>query len=204
MTLTVLGASGALGREVVAQALARGIAVVAVSRHPERLTGHDPRLTRLAADVSDPTAAATALSGADTVIGVLGRTKGDAPGVLTAAAEAIAAGRPRRVVTVGGLGTARSAAQGGWLARTALRVAMGKELPDRNGADDVVLAAGGTVLHCGPFTDHPLSDSRRVVGLADVPRRPFPKGVSRATVAASLLDLAATDDHRGEVVVALD
>lgn len=81
---------------------------------------------------------------------------------------------------------------------------MRKELPDRIAADSAVLAAGGTVFHAGPLSDGPLSPTRRSVGLVGVPRRFFPARVSRATVAAAMLDEAESPRFAGATAVPLE
>ncbi|MFJ3775490.1 NAD(P)-dependent oxidoreductase [Streptomyces sp. NPDC090075] len=203
MTLTVLGASGGVGTELTRQALDRGEEVVAICRHPDRIAlPNSPRLTRVAADVLDTEAIARALDGRDTVLSALGTGDGEKPGVLTAGARAIVAAAPARVVSVGALGTGRSAKAAGWLTRTLLGVFLRAELDDKVGADETILTAGGTVLHVGPMSDGPVSATWRSVSLDGVPRRIFPAGVSRATVAAAMLDAADTGPH-GRILVPL-
>jgi putative NADH-flavin reductase len=50
MRIAVIGATGRTGRQVVAQALARGHTVTAVTRHPESITVTDPCLVTSATD----------------------------------------------------------------------------------------------------------------------------------------------------------
>lgn len=71
MKITVFGATGGTGKEVVAQALAAGHDVTAVVRDPARLAGRD-NLTVRTADVFDAEAIAPAVAGADAVISALG------------------------------------------------------------------------------------------------------------------------------------
>ncbi|MFL6122951.1 NAD(P)-dependent oxidoreductase [Actinophytocola sp.] len=201
MTLTVLGASGALGLEITRQALAAGHDVVAVCRRPEKVPDA-PGLTRVAADVLDPDAIAKALAGAETVLCALGIAKGERPGVLAAGTAAIVAAAPERIVSVGAFGTGASAAVAGVLTRTLLGVFLRRELADKVAADTAVLRAGGTVYHAGPMTAGPVSPTRRSVPLAEVPRRLFPAGVSRATIAAAMLD-ATRNGPRGQLLVPL-
>lgn len=204
MQLTILAASGATGRELTRQALARGHTVTAIARNPDRITAPDSdRLTRVAADVRDPESIARALRGSDTVLSGLGNAKGDKPGVLTAGARAVVDARPKRVIWLGALGTGASAEAAGWATRTLLKTFMGAELVDKVTADSAVLEAGGTVFHPGPLSDGPLSDTRRVVGLDAVPKRFFPARVSRATVAAAMLDEAESPRYAGATAVPL-
>ncbi|GLY36102.1 flavin reductase [Amycolatopsis sp. NBRC 101858] len=198
--VAVLGASGAVGSELVQQALARGHEVVAISRNPA-LSPTD-RLTPVAADVNDAAGIAEALRGSEIVLDALGLRKGDPPGVLTAGARAVVAAAPARAVSVGAFGTGPSAGAAGWLTQTLVNRLMKAELPDKVGADAAILGMGGTVIQVGPMKAGPVSPTRRSVPIGDVPPRLFPAMVSHATVAAAMLD-AAEDGPRGEVLVTL-
>lgn len=187
MNVTVLGATGRTGRHVVRQALERGHTVTAVVRDPAKLepaTG----LVVVAADVNDAAAIAAALSGAEVVVSALGVAKGEKGGTLEAGARAVTAATPRRIVWMGAFGTGPSAGRAGGFTRLMLKLAMGSELPDKVAADAGVLAADGTVLHCGLLGDGPASATRRLVPLAEAPTG-WPKKVNAATVAAAMLDI---------------
>ena len=72
MRITVFGASGATGRELVAQALAAGHQVTAFVRTPAKLTVSAPTLARVQGDVTDATAVARAIAGSEAVFVALG------------------------------------------------------------------------------------------------------------------------------------
>lgn len=191
LEVTVLGATGATGLELTRQALDRGYAVVAVARRPERIALPDSaRLIRRAADVRDPPAIAAALRGSAIVLSGLGVARREQADVLLAGARAVVAARPGRIVWLGAFGTGPSAQTAGPVTRALLRLVLGRELPDKVAADTLVLAAGGTLVHAGPLTNHTLSPSRRTVPLDRVPQRLLPAFVGRATVAAAMLDAA--------------
>ncbi|MER5308164.1 SDR family oxidoreductase [Streptomyces sp. NPDC002773] len=79
MKLTVFGATGGIGREIVGQALASGHEVTAVVRNPAGLTATGERLTVLRADLSDPETLRGAVKGRDAVLSGLGaRSRADA------------------------------------------------------------------------------------------------------------------------------
>ncbi|MCP2170034.1 NAD(P)-dependent oxidoreductase [Goodfellowiella coeruleoviolacea] len=80
MKLTVFGASGGTGGQVLAQALDAGHHVTAVARASSTLavTEH-PRLTVVRADVFDAEAIAPAVAGADAVVTALGSRQVSAP-----------------------------------------------------------------------------------------------------------------------------
>jgi len=205
MELTILGASGATGRQLTLQALQRGHTVTAIARTPDRITVADtPRLIRVAADVRDPDSIAAALAGRKIILSGLGVTGGDKPGALTAGARAVVAAQPQHAIWLGAYGTGPSAHVAGVATRTLLTVVMGAELVDKVAADAAVLAAGGTVFHAGPLSNGPLSAARRTAGLGGAPKRLFPARVSRATVAAAMLDEAENPTYRGTVAIPLE
>ncbi|HXP56057.1 MAG TPA: SDR family oxidoreductase [Streptosporangiaceae bacterium] len=84
MKLTVFGATGRIGSEVVRQAIAAGHEVVAVVRDPARLAvPAGPGLGVVTADVMDPAQIGPAVKGSDAVVSALGPRKGGPVTVLT-------------------------------------------------------------------------------------------------------------------------
>ncbi|MGW5738957.1 MULTISPECIES: NAD(P)-dependent oxidoreductase [Streptomyces] len=83
MKLTVFGATGGVGGEIVRQALAAGHEVTAVVRDPARLsvTGKDLEVFR--ADLTDPQALRAAVTGRDAVLSGLGPRKRADAGTAT-------------------------------------------------------------------------------------------------------------------------
>ena len=82
--------------------------------------------------------------------------------------------------------------------------AMRAKLDDKVTADTTVLRAGGTVFHAGPLTNGPLRSARRTVGLDAYPGRLFPARVSRATVAAAMLDEAESPRYPGTIAIPIE
>ncbi|MGY5057642.1 NAD(P)-dependent oxidoreductase [Streptomyces sp. 900105755] len=79
MNLTVFGATGGIGREIVRQALASGHRVTAVVRDPARLTVTGTGLEVVRADLTDPEVIRPAVTGRNAVLSGLGpRGRGDA------------------------------------------------------------------------------------------------------------------------------
>jgi putative NADH-flavin reductase len=70
--IVVFGANGPTGRLLVRQALDRGYAVTAVTRHPETFAVRDEGLQVLAGDVYDPVSVEQAVAGQDAVLSTLG------------------------------------------------------------------------------------------------------------------------------------
>lgn len=205
MRIAVVGASGATGRELVKQALERGHSVVAVARDPSRLDAAlSPGLEVAQADVMKPASVTAALEGVDAVVSGLGIRKGDPAGTLTAGAQALVAAHPPRMVWLGSLGAGASTGKAGVVYGLIMRVVAGSELSDKRQADDVAIEAGATLGHPGPLTDGALSPTRKTVTLSAFKRpHPMPARVSRATVAAAMLDEAEQGQNPGAVVVPL-
>ncbi|MEU3554274.1 NAD(P)-dependent oxidoreductase [Streptomyces fragilis] len=83
MELTVLGATGGIGQEIVRQALDAGHRVTAVVRNPAALTVTGEALRVVRADLTDPEAVRPAVADRDAVLSGLGaRSRKDA-GVAT-------------------------------------------------------------------------------------------------------------------------
>ncbi|MER6268988.1 NAD(P)-dependent oxidoreductase [Streptomyces sp. NPDC001797] len=79
MNLTVFGATGGIGREIVRQALASGHRVTAVVRDPARLTVTGTGLEVVRADLTDPEVIRPAVTGRNAVLSGLGpRGRSDA------------------------------------------------------------------------------------------------------------------------------
>ncbi|MEU4272996.1 NAD(P)H-binding protein [Streptomyces sp. NPDC026092] len=79
MKLTVFGATGGVGQEIVRQALDAGHEVTAVVRDPARLTVTGDRLEVYRADLTDPGALHGAVAGKDAVLSGIGaRSRADA------------------------------------------------------------------------------------------------------------------------------
>jgi putative NADH-flavin reductase len=72
MNLTVFGATGGVGREVVTRALDAGHHVTAYLRNPAKLTVTHPNLTVITGELTDRDAVQRAVHGADAIISALG------------------------------------------------------------------------------------------------------------------------------------
>ena len=114
MKVLVVGASGRVGRAVVAEALAAGHAVIAVARTPAKLSlPPNAALTVVQGDAYDAVSfdAAVATARPDAVISTLGHVKGSPPDLLRVAlrnaTDACAKHGVRRLVILGGILWAR-------------------------------------------------------------------------------------------------
>ncbi|HEY2063940.1 MAG TPA: NAD(P)H-binding protein [Amycolatopsis sp.] len=197
-----IGAAGAA--RTTGTARATGVAGATGAAEATVNSANSGRLRRVAADVHDPESIARALRGAEVVLSGLGAAAGGPSGTLTAGAQAVLAALPGRVLWLGAFGTGASGAAAGPVTRALLKLFLRKEIPDKVSADTAILAAGGTVFHAGPLSAGPASSTRRTLGLGDVPKRLFPARISRATVAAAMLDEAESPRFTGTTAVPLE
>ena len=100
MNITVLGASGRVGSEIVKELARRGHQVTGVARQPARVPVA-PGVTAVAGDVNQPASLAPALAGADAVVSAIMFVDSDPSLLIQAIKEA---GVPRYLV-VGGAGS---------------------------------------------------------------------------------------------------
>jgi len=77
MKLTIFGATGEAGRQLIQQALAEGNEVVAFVRNPSKLTMHHNNLSIIQGELHDVIDIERAVHGADAVISLLGPRPGE-------------------------------------------------------------------------------------------------------------------------------
>ncbi|MFI6545191.1 NAD(P)-dependent oxidoreductase [Streptomyces prunicolor] len=202
MKLTVFGATGGIGQEIVRQALASGHEVTAVVRDPARLTvrGAGAGLEVFRADLADPEAVRPAVAGRDAVLSGLGaRSRKDA-GVATRLTRTVLAAmeaegvRRVLVVSAGPIGPEPEGA--GLLDRAArgLISALLKDVYDDLREMEAALAASATdwtSVRPPRLQNKPVTGTYRTVvgGFPDKGRF-----IARADVAHAMLAMA--DDPR--------
>ncbi len=213
MKIALIGSTGFVGRAVLEEALARGHAVVALVRDPAKLAARSG-LTVVKADAYDAAAVAGAVKGADAVISAFnpGWSDPEIAPKFTVGAHAIDAGvrasGVKRVLVVGGAGS--------------LFVAPGVQLVDTPEFPAFIRAAASAArdLHsdyvagrCGagldwtfvsppagfgphdPNADAPRTGAYRLGGDAVMFAGAAPATISRADLAAAILDEIETPKH---------
>jgi len=83
MIITIFGATGGTGKQLVEQALTEGNEVVAFARNPSKLNITDKNLTILKGELTDYALIENAVGGSDAVISVLGPRGGSRNKPLT-------------------------------------------------------------------------------------------------------------------------
>jgi uncharacterized protein YbjT (DUF2867 family) len=189
MNLTVLGAAGATGTEVVEQALAVGHHVTALVRSPEKLTITNPNLHVVQGDATDRAAVSHAMNGADAVISTLGAT---APVIAEAARAIVAVARqegPQRIVMLSSFAVERDRLTP--VSKLLTRMAMGAQIKDKTAGEEALRASSldWTIVYATKLTNGPETEPRVVPETTKVG---ISHKVSRTAVASFLLQ-AATD-----------
>ena len=199
MNLTVLGAAGATGVQLVEQALAAGHQVAALARSAENLTLTNPNLHVVQGDATDRAVVSQAMKGADAVISVLGARGAviaEATRAVVAAAEQAG---PDRIVMLSSFAVARDRLKP--VSKLVTRMAMGSQIKDKSAGEEVLRASGldwtivyATVLTNGPKTEPRVVPETEKVGMS--------QRISRADVGSFLLQ-AATDGvySRRDVII---
>jgi uncharacterized protein YbjT (DUF2867 family) len=199
MNLTVLGAAGATGVQLVEQAIAAGHQVTALARSAETLTLTNPNLDFVQGDATDRAVVSQAMKGADAVISVLGArgpVLAEATRAVVAAAEQAG---PDRILMLSSFAVARDRLKP--VSRLVTRMAMGSQIKDKAAGEEVLRASGldwtivyATVLTNGPKTEPRVVPETEKVGMS--------QRISRADVASFLLQ-AATDGlySRRDVII---
>jgi uncharacterized protein YbjT (DUF2867 family) len=199
MNLTVLGAAGAAGVQLVEQALAAGHQLTALARSAENLTLTSPNLHVVQGNATDREVVARAMKGADAVISVLGArgpVMAEATRAVVAAAEQAG---PDRIVMLSSFAVARDRLKP--VSKLVTRVAMGSQIKDKTAGEEVLRASGldWTIVYATVLTNGPKTEPRVV---PETEKISMSQRISRADVASFLLQ-AATDGlySRRDVII---
>ncbi|MEU6094055.1 NAD(P)H-binding protein [Streptomyces sp. NPDC047079] len=198
MKLTVFGATGGIGQEIVRQALDAGHEVTAVVRDPARLTATGTNLTVFRADLSTPEALRPAVAGRDAVLSGLGarsrKDAGVAARLTRTVLGAVEAEEVRRLLVVSAAPVGPEPEGDGMLDRT-LRGLVSAVLKDvyadlrEMEAELARSATDWTVVRPPRLQNKPLTGTYRTV-VGGFPRAG--RFIARADVAHAML--AMTDD----------
>lgn len=194
MKLTVLGATGGIGSQIVRQALAAGHDVTAVVREKSRLAIDHPALRVATADPTDTWALVPWITGRDAVLSGLGprgrKPVGIASAGTAAALEAMAAAEVGRVLVVSAAPLAPIPPGESpllrYLATPMIRVVLREHYADLVEMERALRdsGAGWTSVRPPRLTDGPLTGSYRRAFDAALPKA---WSVSRADVAHAML-----------------
>jgi uncharacterized protein YbjT (DUF2867 family) len=193
LNLVVLGATGRTGRLVVEHALAAGHTVTALVRSPEKLTSTNANLRVVTGQATETSAVSSALEGADAVISTLGGK----PSVIADSTRAIVAAARKagvsRVVMLSTFAAERDRLDAG--TRLLTGIGMGAMLKDKSAGEEILRRSDldWTIVYASILSDSPASGS--VVVLPEGAKRGLAQKISRADVAAWMVEAATTVQH---------
>lgn len=198
-TILVLGATGPMGRCVLAELAGKGLSVRSLARRPEALADEPNAGEVVKGDVLDPDSLKSALQGVDVVISALGSRPTTGPQYLLSQGtanlfDAAAESGVSRVIVVTGLGAGDSKGHGGFFYDRILNpLLLRKVYEDKDRQEDVVRgsALAWTIVRPGILTNGRRTGVYRVIGeLQDGVRI---GRISRADVADYLVSAALED-----------
>jgi putative NADH-flavin reductase len=199
MKITVFGATGGVGKQLVEQALQRGHTVTAVVRDTARLAVSDPTLRIITvAGLDDPDILAPAIRGSDAVLSAVGpRGRKDGPVASTstrAVLSAMDACGVHRFIAVSAMPVGPvpkgEAAVTHWVIRPVLKALLHDAYADLAEMEAQLQRSGvaWTVVRPPKLVDDPMTGRYRTALGANVPRG---SAISRADVAHAMLDALA-------------
>ena len=198
MNFVVLGATGRTGRLVVEQAIAAGHTVTALVRSPEKLTTGNSKLRVISGEATDASAVSRALKGADAVISTLGGKGSLIADSTQAIVTAARAAGVSRVVVLSSWVVERS--QMDVMTRFLTGITMGPVIRDKSAGEHVLRQSDleWTIVYPSLLTDGPATGS--VAVLPEGAKRRMSERISRADVAAWMVQAAAGDQYNGRSI----
>ncbi|WP_338876386.1 NAD(P)-binding oxidoreductase [Spirosoma sp. SC4-14] len=206
MQVLVIGATGGTGKQAVEQALQRGHYVTAFVRDPARLPIQHVNLTILVGDVLKPETLLPAVRRQDAVFCSLGSRPGQHDQVVAQGTKNLIAAMQqagvRRLLVVSSLGVGESYSEASLPSKLFIKTILSgviaeKEIQEKaireSGLDWVI--ARPTRLTNGPFTGKYRLGEQLSFSTFALP------SISRADVAAFLLNQLTTDDYRHKAVI---
>ncbi|ROR91083.1 putative NADH-flavin reductase [Nocardioides aurantiacus] len=191
LALAVLGATGATGRHVVTNALARGHRVVALVRRPGSLAPAPGLREHLWADLADAAGLGAALAGVDAVISTLGGAEKGPTSVCTEAMRstvpAMAAAGVKRLIVVSAHGVLET--HDSSLYSKAVWAGVADRMRDKESMEPLITASGldWTIVRPPKLSEH-AANGKYATG-TDTSVRLW-SSIGRADLADFLLDEA--------------
>ena len=196
MKLVVLGATGGTGHRLVDQAIHRGHEVVAYVRRPGALVRR-PGLFVVGGELTDAPSLTAALRGADAVLCAIGPAGARElfgadlmQRTLPVVAASMTAAGVRRLVLLSAYGVGDTAGSASPMAKVAFATAVRSLYHDKRIAEERLAEADLDVTTVYPtaLTNDPPGDAAEVRDVTTVSRVSGMPKISRAAVAAAMLD----------------
>lgn len=189
MTITILGASGRTGKELVDQALAAGHSVHALIRSSDAAPANRPRLSIMVGDATNAKNVATASKGSDVVVSVLGGNESNLVTNTVKAALAASKAAPfKRFILMSSFLAHKN--QLSSVTKLVSDTVLNKQVKDESKSEDLLRSSDldWTIVYATRLTEDPKTGTVRVaastetVGARDK--------IARADVAAWILNEA--------------
>lgn len=189
--ITVLGATGRTGRHVLGLAARRGMSVTVLTRRPHLLANPDGIDRVITGDGTDPPAVREAVTGADTVVAIIGASSPRGPHQIAAVTRLL-------IPAMTGAGVSRFVITSAYpvvavkprLQIGLLRFMLADVYADAAAMEQIVSSQAGvgwTIARLNRLTDGPARGGTRIS--RELLTRP--SALTRADAAAALLDIAA-------------
>ena len=196
MRLTVFGATGASGRQIVEQALGAGHEVVAFARNPPALKIRHPQLKVMQGDAQDAVRVSQAIAGQDAILSAIGINRRSGTTICTDSTLNIIQGMKehgvRRLIILSAYGAGETKDTARY--SKVLRFFIGKRVEDKDRQEELVRASDlDWVLVRPPLLTNGKQRGIYRVGF-DIPIKLF-SSVSRADVAAFMLRQLTDDSY---------
>lgn len=200
VTLAVLGASGGVGRLLIARALARGYAVRGQTRDAQRLGDFAGRIAVAAFDPRDPAALEKFVAGADAVIFAVGIDNTSKTDLFSAATAALLAAMRRtgtmRLVAITGIGAGETRGHGGFFYdRVIFPLFTRHRYADKTKQEALIAASDRdwVIVRPAPFASHAPAEALQVH--TTIPPGLKLRRVTRDEVAAFALEQVESDSY---------
>ncbi|MGB7983252.1 MAG: NAD(P)H-binding protein, partial [Candidatus Nanopelagicales bacterium] len=192
MRVTVFGATGGTGHEVLAQALAAGHEGSVLVRDPAKLGAQDPRVRVEVGDARDPDAVARAVAGGQGAISCVGGSGLGRSTLVTECVQTIVRALPTgaRLLTVSTVGAGDSGSQMPLPVRATIGLLLRNAIADHDGAELAVMGSDldWTIARCVGLTDEPARGEAHVTTSGRVGGSRIPRADVAAWLVAGLAD----------------
>ena len=197
MKLTIFGATGSVGKLLVPNLLAKGHEIKILTRNPQNLPNGFENVEAITGDVTDPSAAAKAIEGADAVYCLLGAPLRDTSRIRERGTKVIVDEMKKqnihRIICLSAFGTGETWRLMPWSYRTLLGPLLLNRMFDDHNAQEKILKnspLNWTFVRPVNLNDDPANVLR--VGEADIPsQEKIGLKVSRQNVAKFMAEIAS-------------
>ena len=195
----VLGASGGVGRQIVAQGLTRGLAVTAQTRNAGKLENVGDAVQVVSLDPTDLKALETALAGHDAVIFALGDLSRETTlfsDVTRALLPAMKAAGVKRLIAITGVGAGETKGHGGFVYDRIIFPLFTKHVyADKNVQEAMIEASDldWVIVRPAPFSKKQSLDELQAITHIESGTRL--RRITRSEVASFVLDQLVSDEY---------